>query len=299
MRRLRFCASGLIVAGVAWVTAAGLNAQELGSISFPTSGAAAAQPKFIEGVKDLHSFEFDEAAEAFHQAQQLDPNFALAYWGEAMSYNHPLWAQLDLPAARKALERLAPTLEGRLAKAHTEKEKAYLEAVNQLFYAPGDKLARDNAYSEAMARMYERWPDDHEVSIFYALSLLGTVRPGRQRVPAPGACGIDCPEGISGKSEPSRRRALHHPRLRRSRSRDSSPAGRARVCQDRAGSAARPAYAVAHLRPARHVAGRGCLQHRSLQGCRRPDRTHAPPGRAGGFSHAVVARVREPDAREV
>ena len=95
-----------------------------------------------------------------------------------MSYNHPLWAQLDLPAAKKALERLAPTLEGRLAKAHTDKEKAYLEAVNQLFYAPGDKLARDNAYSDAMARLYERWPDDHEVSIFYALSLLGTVRPG-------------------------------------------------------------------------------------------------------------------------
>ena len=176
MRRSQLYARRLIVAGVTFA-AAGLHAQELGSISFPTSGATAAQPKFIEGVKALHSFEFDEAAEAFHQAQQLDPGFALTYWGEAMSYNHPLWAQLDLPAARKALERLAPTLEARLAKAHTEKEKAYLEAVNQLFYAPGDKLARDNAYSEAMARMYDRWPDDHEVAIFYALSLLGTVRP--------------------------------------------------------------------------------------------------------------------------
>ncbi len=178
MRRLQLCTAGLIAAGVALFTGARLDAQELGSITFPTSGAPAAQPKFIEGVKDLHSFEFDEAAEAFHEAQRLDPNFALAYWGEAMSYNHPLWAQLDLPAARKALERLAPALEGRLAKTHTEKEKAYLEAVNQLFYAPGDKLARDIAYSDAMARMYDRWPDDREVSIFYSLSLLGTVRPG-------------------------------------------------------------------------------------------------------------------------
>jgi len=177
MRNLQLWVTGLIAASVVFFCTA-LNAQELGSISFPTSGAPAAQPKFIEGVKDLHSFEFDEAAEAFHQAQQLDPSFALAYWGEAMSYNHPLWAQLDLPAARKALERLAPKLEGRLAKAHTEKEKAYLEAVNGLFYAPGDKLARDNAYSDAMARLYQRWPEDHEVSIFYALSLLGTVRPG-------------------------------------------------------------------------------------------------------------------------
>ena len=177
MRNVKLTVAGLI-ACLASFSAGDLGAQQLGSISFPTSGAAAAQPNFIEGVKDLHSFEFDEAADAFRKAQQLDPNFALAYWGEAMSYNHPLWAQLDLPAARKALEQLAPTLEGRLAKAHTEKEKAYLEAVNQLFYAPGDKLARDNAYSDAMGRMYERWPDDHEVAIFYALSLLGTVRPG-------------------------------------------------------------------------------------------------------------------------
>src|SRR5260370_26325550 len=177
MRNVQLCASGLIAAGVALFACSSLNAQELGSITFPTSGAAAAQRKVIEGVKALHSCEFDEAAEAFHQAQQIDPNFALAYWGEAMSYNHPLWAQLDLPAARKALERLAPTLEGRVVKAHTDKEKAYLEAVNELFYAPGDKLARDNAYSDAMARRYERWPNDNEVSIFYALSLLGSVRP--------------------------------------------------------------------------------------------------------------------------
>src|SRR3984893_18865341 len=177
MRNVHLCASRLIAAGAVLFTPLRLRAQELGSINFPTSGAAAAQPKFIEGVKDLHSFEFDEAAEAFHQAQQIDPNFALAYWGEAMSYNQPLWAQLDLPAARKALERLAPTVEGRLAKAHTDKEKAYLEAVNELFYAPGDKLARDNAYSDAMARLYDRWPNDNEVSIFYALSLLGTVPP--------------------------------------------------------------------------------------------------------------------------
>lgn len=161
----------------ALIAAASLSAQSLGTIHFPTSGAGGAQASFIEGVKDLHSFEFDEAAAAFHKAQQIDPGFALAYWGDAMSYNHPLWAQQDLPAAKKALERLAPTRDGRLAKAPTEKEKAYLEAVNQLFYAPADKLARDNAYSEAMARMYARWPDDDEVAIFYALSLLGTVRP--------------------------------------------------------------------------------------------------------------------------
>jgi tetratricopeptide (TPR) repeat protein len=153
-------------------------AQQLGSISFPTSGAPAAQPAFLEGVKDLYSFEFDEAAEAFEKAQAADPSFALAYWGEAMSYNHPLWAQVDVEKAKKALEKLASTPEGRLAKANTAKEKAYLDAVNLLFYTPGDKLTRDTAYSQAMARMYDEWSDDREVATFYALSLLGTVRPG-------------------------------------------------------------------------------------------------------------------------
>src|SRR5262249_26066699 len=152
------------------------SAQQLGTITFPTSGHAAAQPKFLEGVKALHSFQFDEAAIAFREAQRVDADFALAYWGEAMSYNHPLWAQQDLAAARAVLEWLAPTPEARAQKAASEKERAFLGAAERLFYGPDDKLERDKAYSEAMARLYGRWPDDHEVATFYALSLLGTVR---------------------------------------------------------------------------------------------------------------------------
>src|SRR5512134_1445413 len=102
-------------------------AQELGTITFPTSGAPAAQPKFLEGVKALHSFQFDEAAVAFREAKALDRDFALAYWGEAMSHNHPLWAQQDRDAGRQVLESLAPTLAGRVAKADLPKERALLE----------------------------------------------------------------------------------------------------------------------------------------------------------------------------
>jgi tetratricopeptide (TPR) repeat protein len=172
---LAFCViCGLAYAGVATLA----SPQELGTVTFPTSGAPIAQPAFLEGVKDLHSFQFDEAAVAFQKAEQLDPNFAMAYWGEAMSHNHPLWAEVDVPAAQKALEKLAPSPEGRVAKAKLDKEKAYLDAVNQLFYGSDDKLVRDKAYSQAMAKMYERWPTDHEVDVLYALSLLGTVRPG-------------------------------------------------------------------------------------------------------------------------
>ena len=151
---------------------------ELGRISFPNSGAADAQNAFLTGVKALHSFQFDEARFAFEEAQRIDPSFALAYWGQAMSDNHPLWAQQDIDAATAALNRLAPTSNARHARARTEKEKAFLTAVETLYYSPGDKLARDKAYSNYMAGMHERWPHDDEIAIFYSLSLLGTVRPG-------------------------------------------------------------------------------------------------------------------------
>ena len=168
---VRVCAFA-VVASVAPV-----QSQELGTISFPTSGAPAAQAAFLEGVKSLHSFQFDEAAVAFQRAQKLDPAFAMAYWGEAMSHNHPLWAQQDTKAAQAILQKIAPTLKERQARARLPKEKAFIGAIDVLYNSPGEKLARDTAYSEALAAMYAQWPDDHEVATWYALSLLGTVRP--------------------------------------------------------------------------------------------------------------------------
>ena len=152
--------------------------QNLGDISFPNSGSSEAQPAFLAGVRALHSFEFDPARFAFEEAQKIDPDFALAYWGQAMSDNHPLWDQQDKDAGIAALKKLSPDFEGRLNKAPTEKEKAYMTAVETLYFSADDKLQRDFAYADHMARMHERWPDDHEVSIFYALSLLGTIRRG-------------------------------------------------------------------------------------------------------------------------
>jgi len=91
----------------------------LGHISFPNSGSAAAQPAFIRGVLLLHSFEYDDAIAAFREAQQVDPGFALAYWGEAMCYNQPLWYNENVDKARQALGRLAADAAARQAKAPT------------------------------------------------------------------------------------------------------------------------------------------------------------------------------------
>ncbi len=156
-----------------------LRAQdELGKIDFPTSGAAAAQPAFLKGVLLLHSFEYDDAKEAFQEAQKADPGFAMAYWGEAMTYNHAVWQQTTPDLAKAALVRLAPTAGGRLAKAPTAREKDWLTSLESL-YGPGDKLARDRAYAEHMRRMHQRYPADDEVTAFYALALLGTSHGGR------------------------------------------------------------------------------------------------------------------------
>ena len=149
----------------------------LGSINFPTSAKPAAQAPFLTGVKALYNFEFDIAGDAFRETQKADPGFALGYWGEAMSYNHPLWAQQDLPAARKALEKLAPTAVARAAKAPAGKERDLLDAEEVLFGA-GDKLTRDIAYSQAMGKLHTKYPADDEIACMYALSLLGTARPG-------------------------------------------------------------------------------------------------------------------------
>ncbi|MGD8375446.1 MAG: hypothetical protein PVF68_04835 [Acidobacteriota bacterium] len=154
--------------------AAAVEVADLGTLEFPNSGSAAAQEPFLRAVLLLHSFEYEDAREAFREAQEVDPGFVLAYWGEAMTRNHPLWRQRDVEAAREALARLAPTPEERLAKAPTDREKGYLGAVEVLF-ADGPKQERDLAYSEAMRELSERYPEDLEAKSFYALSILGTA----------------------------------------------------------------------------------------------------------------------------
>ena len=146
----------------------------LGRIEFPTSAGAEAQEHFLRGVLWLHSFEYQDARAAFLQAQQAEPGFALAVWGEAMTHNHPIWVRGDAGAGRAALEKLGKTPEERLAAAPTERDRAYLAAVEELFFGAGDKPARDRAYAEAMERLHRRWPEDHEAAAFYALALLGT-----------------------------------------------------------------------------------------------------------------------------
>ena len=165
-------ASLLLAAFVMAMLAADTNAQQskLGTVDFPTSGSEKAQAHFLRGLAALHSFWYEEAHDEFRESTQVEPGFMMGYWGEAMAHNHPLWGEQDTEAARKVLEKIKDT------QNLTVRERAYLHAVKVL-YGEGGKLARDKAYSAALETIYRDYPDDLEAACFYALSLLGTVRP--------------------------------------------------------------------------------------------------------------------------
>jgi tetratricopeptide (TPR) repeat protein len=146
----------------------------LGTVAFPTSGKSdTAQTAFVRGLLLLHLFEYPDAAAAFRQAEKLDPGFAMAYWGEAMTYNHGIWNELDTVAGRAALNKLGPTPAARAAKAPTAREKAYLAAVEILYSGNGTKQQRDARYCDAMQRLTTAYPNDNNAQLFYALALMG------------------------------------------------------------------------------------------------------------------------------
>lgn len=144
-----------------------------GEVSFANSGSKAAQPPFLHGLAMLHNFEYEIAARDFRKAESIDPKFAMAYWGEAMTHNHPVWNQQSRRAAFEVLNRLGATPEERLAKARTAREKDYLRTLDVL-YGEGPKRERDQRYADAMAKLHARYPDDVEAAAFYALALLGS-----------------------------------------------------------------------------------------------------------------------------
>jgi tetratricopeptide (TPR) repeat protein len=144
----------------------------VGVVHFANSGAERAQPAFQRGLALLHSFEYAAARREFQQAQTLDPSFAMAVWGEALTYNHTLWHEQDTAAARAAMAKLGATPEERVARGRTARERDYLSSLEKL-YGPGDKTERDAAYSAALGELSHRYPNDLDGKSLYALSLLG------------------------------------------------------------------------------------------------------------------------------
>ena len=155
------------------------HSSTLGTISFEPSGDEKAKPHFEKGLLLLHSFEYEDARTSFVKAREIDPDFYMAYWGEAMTFNHPLWSAQYTEEGHEALGRLSESAEQRIELAPTEIERDLMGGVNILFGDNGDKLERDKGYSAYMSELYRKYPDNQEIAAFYALSLLGSS-PERQ-----------------------------------------------------------------------------------------------------------------------
>ena len=150
-----------------------LTLEQLGTVHFPVSCTPDAQKTFLKGVALLHSFWYEEAEKTFAEVAKQDPKCAMAHWGIAMSLWHQLWDMPDAATIKHASEELK---KAQKPKAGTERERDYIAALHA-FYSNSAKLdhdARARAYSAAMEKVYQRYPEDHEAAAFYALSLLAS-----------------------------------------------------------------------------------------------------------------------------
>jgi tetratricopeptide (TPR) repeat protein len=148
----------------------------LGHVHMDTSCSPSVSADFDRALAMLHNFWFARALEAFKKVTQADPQCAMAYWGAAMTYNHPFW---DAPTREDESAAWALVQKGRQTTKKTPREEMYLDAVAALYKdaGAGSKSERDEAYKNAMKAVYEKYPDD-EVKLFYGLSILGTIKEG-------------------------------------------------------------------------------------------------------------------------
>jgi hypothetical protein len=171
-RLLQGAAAGAVAT---MITAA--SAQELGRVSFKTSCTPAAQEKFDRGVALVHSFFYPDSVKAFTEAAEADPQCAIAYWGIAISHRpNPLVLPLAAAAIKNGWEAVA---KGKTIPAKTERERDWLAAI-ELYYKDYDKVdqtTRGLAYERAMEQLTQKYPDDVEAAIFYALALNETALP--------------------------------------------------------------------------------------------------------------------------
>jgi tetratricopeptide (TPR) repeat protein len=138
---------------------------QMGALTFPVTGNAQCKKHFTDGMLALHSFMYDRAHGEFVAAAKADAKCAMAHWGDAMSFNHPLWGEEDLAAARATLAEVKD-------EAHlTDKERAFLRAARVLF-GDGDPKSRLRGWLAAATEMHQKFAGDDEVALEHALALI-------------------------------------------------------------------------------------------------------------------------------
>ena len=162
----------------AQIAASQTSPEGLGKVAFPNSCSPVAQPALLQGIAQLHSFQYAAAESAFTEASHSDPNCAMAFWGLAMSSYRPLWDGADEKALNKGRHFL-----GKIQKDWpvSQREREYISAIGIIFSdnrRVGDE--RLAAYSQGMAEIAKHYFDDGEAQAFYALSLLALPHDDRK-----------------------------------------------------------------------------------------------------------------------
>jgi tetratricopeptide (TPR) repeat protein len=176
---LRRCISATLIASLgasALLAQHGHGSEGVGKAHMETSCAPAVQATFDRALAVLHNFWYARALTQFQEIQKADPDCAMAYWGAAMTYNHPFW---DNPSQEDETAAWAYVQKGFKARSQNDREHMYLEAVAALYKdaGAGTKQSRDEAYREQMAATHAKYHDD-ETTLFYGLSVLSTIREG-------------------------------------------------------------------------------------------------------------------------
>ena len=160
-----------LLAAIALPLPAVAQQEKLGKVSFPTSCDPKVQAEFERGVAMLHSYWFINARKTFEAVLQQDPGCAMAYWGIAVDL---LGNSLVGPPPVKVAQEAWQALEkARAVGAKTQRERDWIEALSA-YYRDHDKVALDArmlAYTKAMEQLTQRYPDDSEAKVFYALTL--------------------------------------------------------------------------------------------------------------------------------
>jgi len=173
MKNLITLVFSMCLLGAFSTSAFSADLEQIGTFEFPTSASGEAQRHFTLGVGYLHSFGWKQARTEFRKAQEIDPDFALAYWGESLTYNHPLIPVLQDPdSPQDTLNRLGSTSEERLSKAPTNREKGFLRAAEAFAFTEGSLGDKRLAWMYAMLDLYEEFPEDREVIAFTAVAML-------------------------------------------------------------------------------------------------------------------------------
>lgn len=148
--------------------------KEFGVVNFETSCSKEIQDDFNVAVELLHSFEYDEAEKMFAKIVDESPGCAMAYWGIAMCSYHPLWeppTEADLKKGARAIG-IAKTI-----KVASERESGFVNSI-AAYYEDWNKTTpqtRSLHFEKAMEQLHNKYPDDAEAAIFYALALVAAA----------------------------------------------------------------------------------------------------------------------------